>query len=149
MSDSRWGSDLDSLKTVPSSAFEVVEMNPIYTSANYPTGAAQTISSFRALPTHVASGGSVTLSWTVGSVDYVIISPGPGALRDTSVTVNPTATTTYTLYATNHIRPHNGNCHSECPVRLSLRVPSLLRVLVTVEINRASVPLRALCGESS
>jgi hypothetical protein len=101
VSDSRWGSDLDSLKTVPSSAFEVVEMNPIYTSANYPTGAAPTISSFTALPTHVASGGSVTLSWTVGSVDYVIISPGPGALRDTSVTVNPTATTTYTLYATN------------------------------------------------
>ncbi len=28
VSDSRWGSDLDSLKTVPSSAFEVVQMNP-------------------------------------------------------------------------------------------------------------------------
>jgi hypothetical protein len=31
----------------------------------------------------------------------VIVSPGPGAVRDTSVVVNPTATTTYTLYATN------------------------------------------------
>jgi len=101
VSDSRWGSDLDSLKTVPASAFEVVQMNPIYTSANYPTGAAPTVSSFTASPTHVAAGGSVTLSWAAGSADYVIVSPGPGAVRDTSVTVNPTATTTYTLCATN------------------------------------------------
>ena len=101
VSDSRWGSDLDSLKTVPSSAFEVVQMNPVYTSANYPTGAAPTVSSFTALPTHVSSGGGVTLSWTAGSADYVIVSPGPGAVRGTSVTVNATATTTYTLYATN------------------------------------------------
>ncbi len=61
VSDSRWGSDLDSLKTVPASAFEVVQMNPVYTSANYPTGAAPTISSFTASVSHVASGGSVTL----------------------------------------------------------------------------------------
>jgi hypothetical protein len=101
VSDSRWGSDLDSLKTVPASAFEVVQMNPIYTSSNYPTGAAPTISSFTASPTHVSSGGSVTLSWSTASADYVIISPGPGAVRDTSVAVTPTATTTYKLYATN------------------------------------------------
>ena len=101
VSDSRWGSDLDSLKTVPASAFEVVQMNPVYTSANYPTGSAPTVSSFSASPTHVSSGGSVTLSWTVGSADYVIVSPGPGAVRDATVTVNPTATTTYTLYSTN------------------------------------------------
>ena len=101
VSDSRWGSDLDSLKTVPASAFEVVEMNPIYTSSNYPTGSAPTVSSFTGSATHVSSGGSVTLSWSVSNADYVIVSPGPGALRDTSVVVNPTATTTYTLYATN------------------------------------------------
>ena len=100
VSDSRWGSDLDSLKTVPASAFEVVQMNPVYTGSNYPTGAAPTVSSFTASPTHTASGGSVTLSWNVGSADYVIVSPGPGAVRGASVTVNPTATTTYTLYAT-------------------------------------------------
>jgi len=101
VSDSRWGSDLDSLKTVPSSAFEVVQMSPIYTSTNYPTGAAPTISSFTATPTHIASGGGVTLSWSVGSADYVIVSPGPGAVRDSGVTVNPSGTTIYTLYATN------------------------------------------------
>ena len=99
-SDSRWGSDLDSLKTVPASAFEVVQMNPVYTSANYPTGAAPMIGSFTASASHVASGGSVTLSWNVSSADYVIVTPGR-RVRDTTVTVNPTATTTYTLYATN------------------------------------------------
>lgn len=101
VSDSRWGSDLDSLKTVPASAFEVVQMNPIYTPSNYPTGNAPTIGSFTASATHVSSGGSVTLSWNVTNADYEIVSPGPGAIRDTSVTVNPTATTTYTFYATN------------------------------------------------
>lgn len=101
VSDSRWGSDLDSLKTVPSSAFEVVQMNPIYTSSNYPTGNAPVIGSFTASSAHVSSGGSVTLSWNVSNADYVIISPGPGTIRDSSVTVNPTATTTYKLYATN------------------------------------------------
>ena len=101
VSDSRWGSDLDSLKTVPASAFEVVQMNPVYTNANYPTGSAPTISSFTASPTHVASDGNVTLSWNTSSTQYEIISPGPGAVRGRSVVVNPTSTTTYTLYATN------------------------------------------------
>ena len=101
VSDSRWGSDLDSLKTVPASAFEVVQMNPVYTSANYPTGSVPTISSFTASATHTSSGGSVTLSWTTTSADYEIVSPGLGAVRGTSATVAPTATTTYTLYATN------------------------------------------------
>jgi hypothetical protein len=101
VSDSRWGSDLDSLKTVPSSAFEVVQMSPIYTSANYPTGATPTISNFASSATHVSSGGSVSLSWTAGNASYVIVSPGAGAVRGTSVVVNPTATTTYRLEATN------------------------------------------------
>jgi hypothetical protein len=101
VSDNRWGSDLDSLKTVPASAFEVVQINPVYTNSNYPTGAAPTVSSFTASATHVSSGGSVTLSWTTSGGGYVIVSPGPGAVRDTSATVNPTVTTTYTLYATN------------------------------------------------
>jgi len=101
VSDSRWGSDLESLKTVPASAFEVVQMTPVYTNANYPTGSAPTISSFTASAAHVSSGGSVTLSWSASSADYVIVRPGLGAVRGTTATVNPTATTTYTLYATN------------------------------------------------
>ncbi len=101
VSDSRWGSDLDSLKSVPSSAFEVVKMSPVYDNSNYPTGSAPVISSFTASASHVSPGGSVTLSWNVGSADYIIVSPGPGAVRDTTATVKPNATTTYTLYATN------------------------------------------------
>ena len=101
VSDGRWGSDLDSLKTVPASAFEVVQMNPVYTNANVPTGSAPVIASFGATPAHVASGGSVTLSWSATDSQYAIVSPGAGAVRGSSVTVTPTATTTYTLYATN------------------------------------------------
>jgi len=101
VSDSRWGSDLDSLKTVPASAFEVVQMSPVYTNSDYPTGAAPTISGFTASATHISSGGSVTLSWSTVSAQYLIVSPGVGAVRGTSVTVSPAATTTYTLYATN------------------------------------------------
>jgi len=100
-SDSRWGSDLESLKNVPATAFEVVKMDPVYTSANVPSGASPTISSFSASPSQVSSGGTVTLSWTVSNASYVIVSPGAGAVRGTSVKVNPSATTTYTLYATN------------------------------------------------
>src|SRR5271166_6488778 len=99
--DSRWGSDLDSLKTVPASAFEVVLMNPVYTNSTAPSGAAPTISGFIATPSSVSSGGNATLAWTTSNATYVIISPGVGAVRGTSVTVKPTATTTYTLYATN------------------------------------------------
>ena len=94
-SDSRWGSDLDSLKTVPASAFEVVQMGSVYTNSSYPTGSAPTVSSFTASAAHVASGGSVTLSWGTANADYVIVSPGLGAVRGSS------ATTTYKLYATN------------------------------------------------
>jgi len=101
VSDSRWGSDLDSLKTVPASEFEVVQMNPVYTNSSIPSGSAPTISSFSASPTHVSSGGSVTLSWSTDNTQYLIVSPGAGAVRGTSITVNPAATTTYTLYATN------------------------------------------------
>jgi hypothetical protein len=99
-SDSRWGSDLDSLKTVPASAFEVVLMTPVYTNNTAPTGEAPTISTFTASPSS-ASGGNVTLAWTTSNASYEIVSPGVGAVRGTSATVNPTATTTYTLYSTN------------------------------------------------
>jgi hypothetical protein len=100
-SDIRWGSDLDSLKTVPAIAFEVVQMGTIYTSSNIPAGAAPAIASFTATPGNVSSGDSVSLAWSVSNAQYLIVSPGVGAVRGTSVTVKPTATTTYTLYATN------------------------------------------------
>jgi hypothetical protein len=43
----------------------------------------------------------VTLSWSINGAEYNIISPQVGATRGTSVIVNPTVTTTYTLFSTN------------------------------------------------
>ena len=100
--DSRWDNDdLHNLGQVTASAFEVVQMNTVYTSSNVPTGPAPSIASFTATPGSIGSGGSATLSWDAGNASYVIISPQVGAVRGTSVTVQPSQTTTYTLYATN------------------------------------------------
>jgi hypothetical protein len=100
--DNRWNNDdLGSLKTVPASAFEVVQINPLYTPANVPTGPAPVITSFTANPTTVSAGQPVTLSWNVTGASYFVVSPQVGADRGTSVVVTPTATTTYTLYGTN------------------------------------------------
>ena len=100
--DDRWDNDdLHNLSQVPASAFEVVQMNPVYTAANVPQGAAPGISSFTASATSVSSGTSVTLSWNVSGASYLIVSPQIGAVRGPSVSVTPTQTTTYTLDATN------------------------------------------------
>lgn len=100
--DTRWNNDdLHNLSQVPASAFEVVQMSPIYTAANVPQGAAPTIASFAASSSSVSSGTQVTLSWQASGASYVIISPQIGAVRGSSATVTPMQTTTYTLYATN------------------------------------------------
>jgi len=100
--DDRWdNNDLHNLGQVPASAFEVVQMNPIYTASNVPQGSAPGIASFTASSSNIASGTSVTLSWNVSGASYLIVSPGPGAVRGSSASVSPTQTTTYTLYATN------------------------------------------------
>ncbi len=100
--DNRWDNDdLHNLGQVTASAFEVVQMNTVYTSSNVPTGAAPNIASFTAAQSTISAGSSTTLSWDAGNATYVIISPQIGAVRGTSVTVQPSQTTTYTLYATN------------------------------------------------
>jgi hypothetical protein len=100
--DSRWDNDdLHNLDGVTASDFDVIEMNPIYTQANVPTGAAPVISSFSASSQSVSAGAQVTLNWTVSGASYLIVSPDIGATRGTSAVVTPAQTTTYTLYATN------------------------------------------------
>jgi hypothetical protein len=100
--DSRWDNDdLHNLSQVTASDFEVVQMNPIYTSANVPQGAAPSVSSFTASPSTISAGVSTMLSWSVANASYVIVSPGVGAVRGSNVNVSPVQTTTYTLYATN------------------------------------------------
>jgi hypothetical protein len=100
--DDRWNNnDLHTLSQVPASSFEVMQMNPIYTSANVPTGSAPAISSFTAGAASVSAGTPVTLSWQVSGTPYLVINPQVGAVRGNSVQVTPSQTTTYTLYATN------------------------------------------------
>lgn len=95
--DTRWSNDdLHNLSQVQASDFEVVQMNPVYTASNVPQGASPTISSF----TSTSSGSSFTLNWSSNG-EYFVISPQVGAVRGNSVSVSPTQTTTYTLYATN------------------------------------------------
>src|SRR5215471_8803015 len=100
--DNRWNnSDLNLLKSITASEFEVVQTGTIFTPANVPTGPSPTISSFTANPSTFSAGQPVTLSWSVSNSIYNIIDPQVGPVRGTSVIVNPSATTTYTLYTTN------------------------------------------------
>jgi hypothetical protein len=100
--DNRWDNDdLGTLKTVPASAFDVLQISPLYTQANLPTGKAPVIASFTANPSTVSKGQPVTLSWNVSGASYSVVSPSVGAVRGTSVIVTPSGTATYTLYETN------------------------------------------------
>ena len=100
--DDRWSNDdLHNLGNVTASDFDVIQISPLYTSANVPSGPAPQIAQFIASANSVSAGTPVTLSWQVTGASYVIVSPGVGATRGTSVSVSPSATTTYTLYATN------------------------------------------------
>ena len=100
--DDRWNNDdLHLLSNVRASDFEVVQMNPVYTAANVPTGALPAIASFTASSQLVSAGTPVTLSWNVAGASYLIVSSDVGAVRGSRVVVAPTQSTTYTLYATN------------------------------------------------
>jgi hypothetical protein len=100
--DDRWdNNDLHNLGQITASDFEVIQMTPLYTQSNLPSGAAPQIISFTASSNSVSVGTQVTLSWQVSGASYVIVSPDAGAVRGTSVIVTPVQTTTYTLYATN------------------------------------------------
>jgi hypothetical protein len=102
VSDNRWNNtDLNLLKNIAASNFDVVLMGTIHTPANVPTGPSPTISSFTANPSTVSAGSPITLSWSVTNTTYNIINPQAGPVRGTSVVVTPSATTTYTLNSTN------------------------------------------------
>jgi hypothetical protein len=99
--DARWDdNDLDALKAIDASNFDVVQMGTQYDAATAPTGPVPTISSFAASETTVAAGAAVTLTWTVSndSYDYIDV---VGPVRGGTQTVTPAATTTYTLNSTN------------------------------------------------
>ncbi len=93
--------DLNALKRLTAANFEVVQMGTVVTPGSEPQGAVPSIASFSASPAAVSAGGAVTLSFSVSGASYLIISPEVGPVRGTSASVHPTATKTYTLYATN------------------------------------------------
>jgi len=102
--DARWNDDdLNNLKNVTSNNFEVVQMTPTYPgwdANSAPSGAAPSISSFTASASTVAAGTAVTLTWSTTNDSYDFIDK-LGGVRGPSVTVTPSATTTYMLNATN------------------------------------------------
>jgi Putative Ig domain len=99
--DARWNDDdLNALKAIDASNFEVVQMGTEYDASTAPTGAVPTISSFTASQTTVAAGTPVILSWTVSNDSYDYID-AVGPVRGGTQTVTPGATTIYTLYSTN------------------------------------------------
>jgi hypothetical protein len=98
--DPRWDdNDLDALKAIPSSDFEVVKMAPIYDSATAPTGNAPQIASFTASETNVAPGTPVVLTPVVTDASYSYVDLA-GFTRG-PITVTPSATTTYNLTSRN------------------------------------------------
>jgi len=100
--DSRWSNDdLHNLGQITASDFEVLQLTPLYTNSTVRNGPSPTINNFTASSTSISAGSSVTLSWQVTGASYVIVSPTVGATRSTSISVSPSAITTYTLYAAN------------------------------------------------
>jgi hypothetical protein len=73
-------------------------MPEIITPTNVPTGPSPEIVSFTSSET---SPGVYTLSWSVSNASYLILDPTPGPARGNSLQVSPSASTTYTLNATN------------------------------------------------
>ena len=96
--DDRWdNTQLARLSGIKGSDLEVVQMGPVYTSD--PTGQAPAITSFNPSPGTIAHGASAQLSWASTNATRWFITPEIGWVTGTSVTVHPTATTTYTLVA--------------------------------------------------
>lgn len=99
--DDRWDdNDLDALKAIPASDFDVVSMGTTYDANTAPTGTAPTISSFTASSTSVTAGSPVTLTVNAQNASYNYID-NAGFVRGNTITVNPTQTTTYTLTSRN------------------------------------------------
>jgi len=108
--DPNWDNDnLRTLKRVTGSDFEVVKMDTIYDGPNRPRGRRPTVRSFTADSVSTSIGQPVTLNWKIEGSVYNIVSPEVGPVRGNKVVVTPSATTTYTIYATNQYGRTNGS----------------------------------------
>jgi hypothetical protein len=105
-SDPRWNdSDLANLEQVGSENFDVMQMTPEFPgedSSTAPTGPSPTINSFTTSASSVSPGSPVTFTYGASGDSYDYIDTiGPVTAGSGSVTINPTATQTYTLNSTN------------------------------------------------
>jgi hypothetical protein len=96
--DDRWdNTQLATLSRIKGSDLEVVQMGTVY--ASNPVGSAPAISSFAATPANTTTAAGTQLSWSTTNATRWFITPDLGWVTDTSTTVHPAATTTYTLKA--------------------------------------------------
>ncbi len=92
----------DSITQVQASAqSDYLVFLPFTVKAPTQSGNVPVITSFTANPAVINAGGTITLSWQVSGATSLSLSPGIGAVTGTSVAVKPTATTKYTLTASN------------------------------------------------
>lgn len=98
-----------------------------------------TITSFTASPASIVSGSSTTVSWATSGATSITITPGSfsSAAANGSTTLSPTATTTYTLTATNT----TGSVTATATVTVTQ--PSL-PAISSFTANPASIPLGAV-----
>ena len=68
-----------------------------------PVASAPVIASFTASPASIVAGNLSTLSWSTANAASLSVSNGVGVVTGTSTPVNPAATTTYILTATNAV----------------------------------------------
>ena len=101
VNDTRWAeSDVVALKTLNLDDFEVVSQGASIAMNALPSGQAPVINSFAASSQSITSGSSVTLNWSTSDSSWNFIDV-LGPVRGNSVTISPTATTTYVFTSTN------------------------------------------------
>jgi chitodextrinase len=103
------------------------------------TGSAPTISSFVASPVIVGSGGASTLTWSAPNATSIAITPGTFSSTAPSGTtvVNPTASTVYTLTATNA----SGSATATLTVTVDVTAPTVPQSLAVVSTTSSTVTL--------
>ena len=102
-------------------------------------GSLPTISSFAASPVTVANAGTSILSWNVANATSIKITPGTFATTTLSgtTTVNPSATTVYTLTATNT----SGSATSTATVTVDVTAPTIPQGLSVTSTTASTAAL--------
>jgi len=101
-----------------------------------PVGQLPTIDSFNASPSSITSADTSTLDWNVSEATEVSIDQGIGSVSPTgNVEVSPTATTTYTITATNAA----GSATQQVTVTVAAAPPPSLPVILSFTASPSSI----------